>query len=118
MSTTKRLQIKHDEPLYMLLREGKMEEFNQRRAAGEACDLTFCDFRGLDLKNWDTAGLDLSGCYFRQADLRGVDFSNARLDGASINSAKVSGVLFPACLSADEITLSLMHGTRMRCSQA
>ena len=116
MST--RPQIKHDEPLYMLLREGKMAEFNARKAAGESCDLTLCDFRGLDLKNWDVAGLDLSGSYFRQADLRGVDFSAAKLDGASINGAKVSGVLFPTGLSAEEITLSLLHGTRLRCRQA
>ncbi|MFO7636044.1 MAG: GNAT family N-acetyltransferase [Clostridia bacterium] len=41
-------------------------------------------------------------------------FSETRLDGASINAAKVSGTLFPRELSAEEITLSLLHGTRMR----
>ena len=106
--------IKHDEPLYMLLREGKVEEFNQRKEKGERCDLTHCDFRGLDLRKWNPAGLDLSGSYFRQADLRGVDFSTATLAGASINGAKISGALFPRELSAQEITLSLQHGTRMR----
>jgi uncharacterized protein YjbI with pentapeptide repeats len=109
--------IKHDEPLYMLLREGEVAEFNRRKVAGEPCDLTHCDFRGLDLQGWDATGLDLRGCYFRQADLRGVDFSSSNLDGASINSAKVSGVLFPRDLGAEEIHLSLVHGTRMRYGQ-
>jgi uncharacterized protein YjbI with pentapeptide repeats len=106
--------IKHDEPLYMLLREGEVDEFNRRKAAGEACDLTNCDFRGLDLREWDAGGLDLSGCYFRQADLRGLNLSSCQLQGASIHSAKISGVLFPARLAAEELSLSLLHGTRMR----
>jgi len=109
------VSIKHDEPLYQLLREGRIDEFNQRAAAGEPCDLTECDFRGLDLRGWKVDGLDLSGSYFRQADLRGVDFSGARLDGASINGSKISGALFPKNISAAEITLSLEHGTRIRC---
>ena len=44
----------------------------------------------------------------------GVDFRAARLEGASINAAKVSGAYFPVELSASEIELSLLHGTRMR----
>lgn len=106
--------IKHDEPLYMLLREGKIETFNQRKAAGEKCDLRHCDFRGLDLRGWDASGLDLTGGYFRQADLRGVNFSGSNLDGASIHAAKISGTLFPQALGPDEISLSFEHGTRMR----
>jgi hypothetical protein len=42
--------------------------------------------------------------------------SKANMDGASINACKISGVLFPAELSASEIELSLLHGTRMRYS--
>ena len=103
-----------DDPLYQLLRDDKVEEFNERRAAGATPDLTGLDFRGLDLRGLDARGLDMSNGYFRQADLRGVDFSAARLDGASINAAKISGTLFPRELSAEEITLSLLHGTRMR----
>jgi uncharacterized protein YjbI with pentapeptide repeats len=106
--------IKNDDPLYVLLREGKISEFNQRLAAGESCDLANADFRGLELMGWEPTGLDLSGGYFRQADLRGVDLSSCELAGASIHSAKISGVLFPKSLSAEEITLSLLHGTRMR----
>lgn len=106
--------IRQDDGFYMLLREEHVEEFNQRKASGETSDLTGCDFRGLDLRGLDTAGLDFSGCYFRQADLRGIDFSACELDGASIHGAKISGVLFPKSLTAEEIDLSLMHGTRMR----
>lgn len=105
--------IKDDE-LYQLLRAGKTAEFNERRQAGESCDLTSSDFRGLDLRGLDAEGLDFSNSYFRQADLRGVDLSKARLAGASIHGAKLSGVFFPADLAADEIMMSLEHGTRLR----
>lgn len=105
--------IKND-PMYRLLREGGIDEFNKRRASGEDCDLSGCDFRTLDLRQLDARGLDLSDCYFRQTDLRGVDLSEANLEGASINAAKISGAYFPAELSAEELMLSLSHGTRMR----
>ncbi|MDV3238465.1 MAG: pentapeptide repeat-containing protein [Gammaproteobacteria bacterium] len=105
--------IKND-PLYQLLRTGKVEDFNRRRQAGEHCDLTHCDFRGLDLRGLQADGLDLSDSYFRQTDLRGVDLSTARLNGASIHGAKISGTYFPADLPADEILMSLEHGTRLR----
>lgn len=106
-------QIK-DDPLYRLLREGEIDEFNTRRAAGESCDLVGCDFRTLDLRKLDARGLDLRDCYFRQTDLRGVDLSQSNLQGASINAAKISGAYFPVELDANEIMLSLTHGTRMR----
>jgi len=103
-----------DDPMYRLLRDGAIEEFNQRRAQGEDCDLSGCDFRTLDLRKLDARGLDLRNCYFRQTDLRGLDLTGANLEGSSINAAKISGVYFPKELDADEINLSLMHGTRMR----
>ncbi|MCB1759612.1 MAG: pentapeptide repeat-containing protein [Gammaproteobacteria bacterium] len=106
--------MNNDDPLYRLLREGEVEEFNTRRHSGEACNLRACDLRGLDLRKLDATGLDLRDCYLRQADLRGVDFSQTNLEGASINGAKISGTYFPAALSAEEISLSLMHGTRLR----
>ena len=108
-----RPQIK-DDPMYRLLREGDIEEFNTRRAAGETCDLVGSDLRTIDLRKLDARGLDFRDCYFRQADLRGVDLSQTNLEGASINAAKISGAYFPKELSAEEITLSLTHGTRMR----
>ena len=103
-----------DDPLYQLLRAGKTDEFNQRRKAGESCDLTGVDFRGLDLRGLDAEGLDLSNSYFRQADLRGVNLGSANLAGASIHGAKISGVYFPVDIAADEILMSLEHGTRLR----
>ncbi len=108
--------IKNDDPLYVLLRQGNVNEFNRRWAAGEACDLTNADFRSLELFGWEPKGLDLSGAYFRQADLRGVDLSGCQLAGASIHNTKISGVLFPKSLSVEEITLSHQQGTRMRLS--
>lgn len=104
----------NNDPLYKLLREGRVKDFNDRKKLGEKIDLTGCDFRGLDLRGLDAKGLDLSDCYFRQADLRGIDFSETRLAGASINGAHISGALFPKEISAEELTLSLLHGTRMR----
>lgn len=103
-----------DNHLYRLLREGKIDDFNHACAKGEIPDLVNSDLRGLSLCGVNADGLDLQGCYFRQADLRGIDFSKSNLNGASIHAAKISGCDFPKELSADEITLSLVHGTRMR----
>lgn len=104
-----------DNPLYQLLREGEVDSFNAKVAAGETVDLTGCDFRHLNLQGLHARGLDFSNSYFRQADLRGVDFSQCiSLEGASIHGAKISGVYFPSELGAEEIRLSLEHGTRLR----
>ena len=103
------------DPMYQLLREGKVQDFNKRKALGETMDLTNCDFRNLDLRGLDAQGLDLRGSYFRQADLRGIDFTKAQLEGASLNGAQVSGTYFPKIFSPTEILLSLQHGTRLRC---
>lgn len=103
-----------DDPMYQLLRSGEVSEFNRLRAEGKMCDLRNTDLRGLDLRDLDARGLDLRDCYFRQSDLRGVDFTQTQLEGASINGAKISGTFFPMELSPEEITLSLLHGTRMR----
>jgi len=103
-----------DSELYRLLREGDIPAFNSRRAAGESFDLREADLRGVDLRGMHAAGLDMRGAYLRGADLRGVDFRETLLEGASINGAKISGTFFPVELPAEEITLSLLHGTRMR----
>ena len=108
-----KLRIPND-PMYRLLREGCITEFNVKKASGETVDLRGCDLRGLDLRGLDADGLDFSDSYLRQSDLRSVDFRNARLEGASINAAKISGAYFPADLTASEIELSLLHGSRMR----
>ncbi len=105
------------DPLYRLLREGKVAEFNQRIAAGEVVNLQGCDFRHINLQQLQAEGLDFANCYFRQADLRGVDFMNCiNFAGASIHGAKISGARFPAEIRAEEILLSLEYGTRIRYS--
>ncbi len=103
-----------DNPLYRLLKEGLIEQFNQRRAAGESADLSGADLHHTDLRELDAVGLDLRDAYLRQADLRGLDLRETNLEGASIKGARISGSYFPSALRADEITLSLLHGTRMR----
>jgi len=100
--------------MYSLLQDDKIDAFNKGRKGGVAVDLINATFRAFDLKGADLNGLDLSGAYFKNADLRGQDFSNCNLDGSSLYNAKTSGVLFPECYSADEISLSLLHGTRLR----
>lgn len=109
-------QINH--PLYEILRGEDMQAFNAEKAKlaehSELPSLAHGDFRGLDLRGMDAKGLDFRHAYFRGADLRGVDFSKSRMEGASIASAKISGCYFPHRLLADEIVMSLNHGTRMR----
>lgn len=103
-----------DNEMYRLLREGKIDEFNQRKANGETCDLSGADFRNVSLVGLDATDLDLSNSYFRMSNLRGIDMRNANLEGASIHGAQISGVYFPDALDATEIELSLQHGTRLR----
>ncbi len=106
-------EVKTD-PMVLLLKQGQTDEFNRRREAGESVDLRGADLRGADLRGLNVEGLDLGNAYLRHADLRGLDLSQINLEGASINSAKISGTYFPSTLSADEISLSLVHGTRLR----
>ncbi|NQY27236.1 MAG: pentapeptide repeat-containing protein [Piscirickettsiaceae bacterium] len=104
-----------DDPLYRLLRDGKIAEFNQRIASGETAELSGCDFRHVNLQGLITDGLDFSNSYFRQSILRGVDFNHCKtMEGASIHGAKISGAYFPKEIRAEEILLSLEHGTRLR----
>ena len=80
------------DPLYLLLREGRVEEFNRRLKAGERVDLRGCNLRGLDLRT-------------------------ARLDGASLHAAHISGVYFPAEFAPAEIEMSVRMGTRLRAAR-
>lgn len=105
---------KSADPLYLLLREGRADEFNQRRHDGATCDLRGCDFRGIDLRAVDVATINFTDCYFRQADLRGLDLRTCCLKGASLHAAHISGAYFPPELAAIEIDMSVRLGTRMR----
>jgi uncharacterized protein YjbI with pentapeptide repeats len=99
--------------LHGLLREGKIEEFNQRRKKSKV-DLSSCNLRGVDLRGIDATQIDFSGSYLRQADMRGLDLRTCNLEGASLHHAVVSGVYFPNNLSPEEIYLSVREGTRLR----
>ncbi|MBA1245320.1 pentapeptide repeat-containing protein [Pseudomonas japonica] len=103
-----------DSPLFALVREERIGDFNEAKRREGAVDFTGGDFRGLDLRNLDADGLNLSDAYFRSADLRGIDFRNACLEGASLAHAQISGAYFPPELSADEILMSVNFGTRLR----
>jgi uncharacterized protein YjbI with pentapeptide repeats len=106
--------LTYEDPLFQLLRDGNVKEFNRRKAAGETAQFRDCDFRHLDLRGLDAADIDFSNSYFRAADLRGIDFSTANLAGVSLNNSRISGALFPAELAPDEIELSINRGTRLR----
>ncbi len=103
-----------DDPMFLLLRDHQVDEFNRRRAQGVPAHLAGCDFSGVDLRGMEADGLDLGDCSFHQSDLRGVDLRNANLEGSSLHAARIAGAYFPVRLSAGEIDLSLQHGTRMR----
>ena len=105
---------KIDDPLYDLLQQEKIMEFNSRRVLGDDCDLTGARLRGLDLRGLDAENLNLQDAYLRGADLRGIDFRTANLEGASLADANISGCYFPPSIPAEEIRLSVVHGTRIR----
>ncbi len=106
--------ILSEDPMYQLLREENVREFNLRRARGAPCDLRGVDLRGLNQRNLNADGLDMSNAYLHGADLRGVDFRNARLEGVSFKAANISGCYFPRELRAEEILASVSHGIRVR----
>lgn len=114
------MTIKHpgpqaiEHPLYVLLLEENISEFNRRRAAGERVSLAGAMLRGLDLRGLDADGLDLRDACLRGCDLRGIDLRTAQLEGATITEARVSGTYFAANLGAEELRLALEKGTRMR----
>ena len=102
------------ETLARMLREGRVATFNAHVREHGPGDLTNANLRMADLRGAELKGACLKGAYLRAADLRGQDLSTCDLEGASIGAAKISGVLFPANLSASEISMSVTHGTRMR----
>ena len=112
------MALDRDSELVHLLREEQIDEFNAR-AAQSPPSLENADLHLADLRRAHLAKANLRGAYFRNADLRGVDLSQADLAGASLHDARISGCLFPPSIPADEIMLSVTHGTRMRpCAQS
>jgi uncharacterized protein YjbI with pentapeptide repeats len=103
-----------EDPLYQMLRNELIAEFNVARETVDITNLRSGDYRGRDLRNLNADGLDFSDSYFRNSELKGIDFRNTNLEGASIIDAKISGCYFPDQLSPEEIRLSLETGTRLR----
>lgn len=102
------------DPLYQLLRNEKIDDFNQQKPISGGVDFHDCDFRGLDLRGLDASNVNFKGAYFRATDLRGIDFSQCDMHGVSLATAQISGCLFPTNLDAAEIYLSVEKGIRMR----
>lgn len=103
-----------DNPLYRLLHDEQVSEFNTQKPKDSKVNLRGGDFRGLDLRDLDAHDVDFTDAYFRGADLRGLDLREAALEGASIAHAQISGAYFPVELTADEILMSVNFGTRLR----
>jgi uncharacterized protein YjbI with pentapeptide repeats len=101
-------------PLVMLLRDGKVEEFNQAVRHTESVDLSGANLRGVDLRHANLVKADLRNAYCHTADLRGVDLSRANIEGASFHRARISGAYFPSNVSAEELKMSVEVGTRIR----
>lgn len=108
------MPVDPQDPLYQLLLDEKIPEFNDARAQGKTVDLQGAQLRGRDLRQMNAEGLDMRDAYLRGADLRGIDFRTTQLEGASICEAKISGCYFPPALTAEEIRMSLEKGTRLR----
>jgi hypothetical protein len=103
-----------DDEAFKSLRSGEKEEFNNLVKNKEKIDFTDCDLRATDFRDVDLSNVVLKGAYLRDANLRGQDLRQHDLEGCSIFHAHISGVFWPRNLSAEEIRLSLDHGTRMR----
>ena len=75
-----------------LLREGKIEEWNQRRASGEGIPpLGEVILRGADLTKANLTGADLSGTKLTAANLSRADLHGAKLTATDLSEANLSG---------------------------
>ena len=106
------------DPMFELLRLGKIKQFNEKRDTEVEYNLRGTDLSRIDLRGLNADNLNFSDAYFRQTDLRGIDFRKANLEGASFAAANISGCYFPPELSFEEISFSLEHGTRVRYRKA
>lgn len=104
-----------DQTALSFLQEEHIDAFNKYvdQRDGEV-DLRDAHLRSYDLRKCHLKYANLRGAYMRASDLRALDLSEADLEGASFKGAKISGVMFPRNVSAQEIHLSVTHGTRIR----
>jgi uncharacterized protein YjbI with pentapeptide repeats len=96
------------------LRAGDAQAFHRMIERRSVVDFTDADLRGTDFREVDLSKVILRGAYLKDADLRGMDLRKVDLEGASIHNARIGGTYFSTELSAEEIALSVKHGTRMR----
>src|SRR5438477_12318770 len=101
-------------PLVLMLRDGKIDEFNQAARQTESVDLSGANLRGLDLRQAHLCKADMTNAYCHTTDLRGVDLSHAIVEGASFHRARISGAYFPSGVSAEELKMSVDLGARIR----
>jgi len=107
------MEIKHDR-INDLLRDEHIDEVNAVIAAGNAPSFSNTNLGGLNLTGLNVQNIDFSNSRFCHADLRGLDLSSCNFKGASLKDARISGALFPNAIPAQEIIMSLEHGTRIR----
>ena len=105
------------DPAFKLLRVGEVDAFHKNIEDRDVVDFTGADLRGTDFRKVDLSKIILRDAYLRDADLRGCDLRHLDLEGVSLQSAKIGGAYFPDNLAANEIRMSLRHGTRLRTNQ-
>jgi uncharacterized protein YjbI with pentapeptide repeats len=49
-----------------------------------------------------------------ETNLRGIDLRGTRLESASLKDSPISGTYFPEALTAEELTLPVTQGIRLR----
>lgn len=105
-----------EDPAYRCLRVEDIDGYNMAIINRPEVDFTDANLRSVDLRRADLEKVILRGAYLRDADLRGCDLRGMDLEGASFHNAKVAGAYFPGNVAAEELKLSLEHGTRIRTS--
>lgn len=99
---------------FKCLRGGDIDEFHRVIEGRTTVDFSGTDLRGTDFRKADLRKVILRDSYLRDADLRGCDLRQTDLSGATLQGARIGGTYFPDSLSAEEIMMSVQHGTRLR----
>ena len=102
------------EDICKLLQEDCVEQANALLAGVAGFSLSGANLRSANLQGLHAERIDFSNAYLRAANLKGVDLRSCNLEGASLHGAKIAGTYFPDSLTAEEILLSVTHGTRLR----
>jgi len=102
------------EEICKLLQEDCIEQANTLLAGITGFSLAGANLRSANLQGLHADGIDFSNAYLRSANLKGLDLRSCTLEGASLHGAKIAGTYFPDSLTAEEILLSVTHGTRLR----